>query len=154
MGDQTVELTIPDEVYAAGELAAKTQLDSETGWHAAIYAAVRAAITTFVADRAVIALPKPDDTDNEGDPLWDLGSGQVVIAYCDTDGHPMIRLPDGEDVDPEWASLYATVLAAGVRASHVLAAAFAERMAETAAALEELVDQGLVVVVEGGGVDG
>lgn len=76
--------------------------------------------------RQVITPPEPDDTDNEGDPLWDLGGNMAVIAYCDTDGHPMVRMPDGDDEDPEWVELYATVLLAAARESRRMAAEFAE----------------------------
>lgn len=129
------------------------QEQAETEARHWIQAAVNAGVKIVPPGCAVVELPEPDDTDNEGDPLWDLGGNQVVIAYCDADGHPMIRLPDGEDAAPEWVELYAAVLAAGVRTSRELADAFAERMAATAAAVNELVDLGLVEIVEDGGAD-
>lgn len=75
-----------------------------------------------LSGRQVVELPSPDATDNEGDPLWDLGGNEVVIAYVDTSGHPILRLPDGDDVAPEWAEMYAAVLLAAVRDSRQLAA--------------------------------
>lgn len=111
---------------------------------------VREVLDALHPDYAVLKLPKPNGTDNEGDPLWRVGPfSEVVIAYCDTDGDPMLRLPNGEDEPARWVERYAAVLAAGVRASRQLAAAFAERV-ETAAAIDDLVDQGLVEIVEDG----
>jgi hypothetical protein len=123
---RVADVTIPDNVYTAAELAANAEVFSGTEWHAPIYAAARAAVATFVGDRAVTALPKATDTDNEGDPLWDLGGNDVVIGYCDADGHPIIRLPDGDDAAPEWVELYAATLLAAARESRRLAAEFAE----------------------------
>lgn len=83
-------------------------------------------LSAALSGRQVVEPPAPDDTDNEGDPLWDLGGNMAVIAYCDADGHPMVRMPDGEDEDPEWVELYATVLLAATRESRRLAAEFAD----------------------------
>lgn len=121
VADQTSTPTIPDDVYAAAELAANAEVWTGTEWHAPIYAAVRAAITTFIDGRAVVALPEPDGVDNIGDPLWTVDRDEAVIGYCDADGSPFVRLPDGEDATPEWVELHAAQLLAAARESRRLA---------------------------------
>lgn len=125
VADQTSTPTIPDDVYAAAELAANAEVQTGSEWHAPIYAAVRAAITTFLNGRTVVTLPESDGVDNIGDPLWVVDRDEVVIGYCDADGSPFVRLPDGEDATPEWVELHAARLLAAARESRRLAAELA-----------------------------
>ena len=78
---------------------------------------------------AVVKLPRPDAVDTEGDPLWWVGDvkyGAAVIAYCDANGDPCLRVADGEDESADEVESYAAVLLSGVRESRRLAAEFAE----------------------------
>lgn len=99
--------------------------DLPEDWHGDLRRAARVVLESALAGRTVVALPEPDGTSIEGDPLWSthVDYEETIFSCVDSSGHPVVEGPFSEGpMSAATAEMFGLRLLAAARTSRRLAA--------------------------------